>query len=406
MQLINWVFVFLIWQLSVCHLAAQTDARYQKKDSIEIQDKKLQEVEVNILFGYYDQDGNNSPVTGGVGTEKLTDYAPKISVQVPLGEKHKIGLSGGFDTYTSASTDNIDDHVSSASVIDTRIYGNLEYTRLNDEKNTTWDVSVGGSTEYDYNSVQFGAGFSKGFNDDNTMLSFSGGGMFDRWGLYYPEELRGRGPLVDTDQRRSFNVGMSVAQILTRRLQASFTVEGVYQSGLLSTPFHRVYFQEQSRAKLERLPGTRMKVPASVRLNYYPADFLIIKTFYRFYWDDWGATAHTASIELPVKINRFFSVYPFYRFHTQTAADYFKPYKEHDLTQDFYTSDYDLAALQSHNFGFGIHFAPLNGLARIKVPFVEKRKIVFKGVDLRYSHYRRNTGLRANNVSLGLKFVF
>ena len=33
--------------------------------------RPLEEKEVNILFDYYQQDGNHAPVTGGLGTEKL-----------------------------------------------------------------------------------------------------------------------------------------------------------------------------------------------------------------------------------------------------------------------------------------------------------------------------------------------
>ena len=40
------------------------------------------EVEANFLSSYYNQDGNNSPVTGGVGTESLTDFANVFIINV------------------------------------------------------------------------------------------------------------------------------------------------------------------------------------------------------------------------------------------------------------------------------------------------------------------------------------
>jgi hypothetical protein len=117
-------------------------------------------------------------------------------------------------------------------------------------------------------------------------------------------------------------------------------------------------------------------------------------------------TAHTASVELPVKINRFLSVYPFYRYHTQTAADYFLPYKQHTLDEEFYTSDYDLSKLQSHTYGAGIRYSPVNGLARMKLPFKERPVLMVKSIDVKYSHYDRSTGLKADIISLGLSFSF
>ena len=189
-------------------------------------------------------------------------------------------------------------------------------------------------------------------------------------------------------------------------MQASLQLEGIYMNGLLSTPFHRVFFQEQDAAKVEQLPGTRMKIPIAVRFNYHAADFLIAKFYYRYYWDDWGVKGHTASVELPLKINRFLSVYPFYRYHTQTAADHFKPFKEHTLDQEFYTSDYDLSELQSHTYGAGIRYSPVNGLARIKTPFKERPIFMMKSIDVKYSHYDRSTGLKADIISMGLSFSF
>ncbi len=112
--------------------------------------------------------------------------------------------------------------------------------------------------------------------------------------------------------------------MINKRLQMLATVEPSFQDGLLSTPFHRVYFTNGSETT-ERLPGTRLKFPVSLRANYFEGDRAIIRSFYRFYVDDWGMVAHTASIEVPVKLTPFLSVSPFYRFHAQTAVRYFRP---------------------------------------------------------------------------------
>ena len=37
-------------------------------------------LDADFLFGYYDQDGDRSPVTGGVGTEKLHVYSPVLQL--------------------------------------------------------------------------------------------------------------------------------------------------------------------------------------------------------------------------------------------------------------------------------------------------------------------------------------
>ncbi len=55
-----------------------------------------------------------------------------------------------------------------------------------------------------------------------------------------------------------------------------------------------------------------------LRLTYYATDLVQVRSFYRFYNDNFGIMAHTLEVEIPVKLTPFFVLYPFYRFHTQT----------------------------------------------------------------------------------------
>ena len=68
--------------------------------------------EINFVSGYYSQNGNHSAVTGGIGTEKLSDlsntFELKLLKNTRSGITHHFGFMMGFDTYTSASSDKID----------------------------------------------------------------------------------------------------------------------------------------------------------------------------------------------------------------------------------------------------------------------------------------------------------
>ncbi len=189
-------------------------------------------------------------------------------------------------------------------------------------------------------------------------------------------------------------------------MQLSLQAEVVHMSGLLSTPFHRVYFRDQEQARIEHLPGTRLKVPIGLRLNTHLTDWMVARMHYRYYWDDWGIQGHTLSLELPIKLNRFLSIYPHVRYHTQSASKYFQPYKEHSQQDVYYTSDYDLSNLNSLSYGIGLSYSPPNGLARVKLPFKRRPEFIVKSIDLKYSHFDRSNGLRADIVSLGLSFSF
>jgi len=378
----------------------ESDNQLQTSQLYEKPDWKV--IDVDFLSSYYVQDGNHSPVTGGIGTEYLTDFTQKIIVSAPLSAKTTLLMDAGYDYYTSASTDNINNIPSSASSKDMRVHGNIGMNYMVNDNHSV-GVRVGGSGEYDYNSIQGGLNYQWISDDENTAIGLSAQAFIDQWILYYPVELRRQGRLVPTDKRQSYNIGLSYSKVLNKKMQLSLMVEGVKMNGLLSTPFHRVFFNNESLPKVEQLPGSRLKIPIGIRLNTYLTEKIISRMYYRYYWDDWGVKAHTMSIELPYKINRFFSIFPFYRYHTQSAADYFAPYGEHTLDQTYYTSDYDLAQLSSHSYGAGLSYAPAGGITKMKVPFT-KKGITMKSIDLKYSHYTRSPDLRADIVSLGISF--
>src|SRR5687767_13606680 len=108
-------------------------------DSSLYKNRKLKLEEVNFVSSYYHQDGNNSAVTGGNGTEKLSDFATTIDVKFSRYDlrKRKHTLTGelGIDVYSSASSDKIDPNtISSASSGDVRVYPSLTYAITNEEK--------------------------------------------------------------------------------------------------------------------------------------------------------------------------------------------------------------------------------------------------------------------------------
>ncbi|HXB92817.1 MAG TPA: DUF3570 domain-containing protein, partial [Puia sp.] len=162
--------------------------------------------------------------------------------------------------------------------------------------------------------------------------------------------------------------------------------------GYLGLPFHRVYMNT-GKDTIENLPSQRFKLPIGFRLNYFLGDNIILRTYYRFYIDNWGMMSHTANIEVPVKITPFISVSPFYRYYVQKAVTYFAPFAEHTLSDKYYTSNYALASFSSQSFGAGIRIAPPKGLfGNLNL------------LELRYGHYTQTTDLAADVISLNLRF--
>src|ERR1700730_3282598 len=79
----------------------KTDSAYKPR--------KLPFEEANLVSSYYRQDGNNAAVTGGIGSEKLTDFSNSIDLKLSTydrqNHKHSFTAELGIDHYTSASSD-------------------------------------------------------------------------------------------------------------------------------------------------------------------------------------------------------------------------------------------------------------------------------------------------------------
>ena len=366
--------------------------------------KTLKVDEINFVTSYYHQEGDHSPVTGGIGTEKLSDYATTLEIKLNKYDakmrKHELNLELGVDHYTSASSDKIDPHtISSASSADTRIYPSAAYTITNEKTGNAIGVNASFSNEYDYRSIGSGISFAKTSKDNNREFSLKLQAYLDNLKVILPVELRtgntvGRGGnQYPTANRNSFSSSFVFSQVVNKRLQFQLLLDLVYQDGYLGTPFHRIYFSDGSE-KNEKLPASRFKVPLGIRINYFAGDKFIIRSYYRYYQDDWGLSAHTASLELPVKVSAFISVSPFYRYYSQTGVKYFSPYLGHSITEEFYTTDDDLSKFNSNTEGVGLRLSPPGGVFNSKHVNM---------LELRFAHYNRTDGLNSNIVSLNIK---
>nr|WP_321486604.1 DUF3570 domain-containing protein [uncultured Draconibacterium sp.] len=419
---------------SVLAVSAQDD-----NASGEYKKRVLEHTEIDFLLNYYEQDGENAAVTGGHGTEELTDVSPTIVVAVPLNDDDVLTINANISAYTSASSSNInpfdgsqpaDPFVASSGASESDVWANVvgSYSHSSDDRNRLWNANLSVSAEFDYTSFGFGAGRTWLFNEKNTELSLNGNVYLDTWKLLYPIELRPQGgegnsgssfqqlvpgydPSSFTEHpskgRNSYSGSIGLSQILSSRLTGYVSADFILQKGLLSTPFHRIYFADkddyfyenfQLADDIEHLPDSRFKIALGARLNYFVNHRVTLRTFYRYYTDDWGITSHTAKIEVPIKITDKFTVYPSYRFYNQTAADYFAPYNEHLSTEEFYTSDYDLSKFTANNYGFGISYTDVFTKGHIW-------KLGLKSIDLKYHKYDRDSAFSASMFSFGVKFI-
>jgi len=483
------IVVILFLLVGALGFSQDSDTTYKKR--------VLESTEIDFLTSYYSQDGANAAVTGGIGTEELTDFTPTIIISMPLNDDDVLTIDAGISAYTSASSSNLDPFdasgasgggdddddddegdegggggytgpvegspwVASTGASAKDVWGNVtvNYSHSSDDRNKVWSANASVSGEYDYFSVGVGAGHAWLFNEKNTEIGIKGQVFLDTWNPHYPTELdsyleagsnlnngffqgidilnqdgditnkngnatwspiEGFG-LINDKSRNTYSLSLSFSQILTKNAQVSIFLDVIQQQGWLANPMQRVYFGDrdnyyvgnaesipnytstsntnvfQLADDIERLPDTRFKTPIGARFNYYVNETISLRTYYRYYFDDWGMTSHTASLEVPIKLSDQFTIYPSYRYYTQTAIDYFAPYEENLSTQEFYTSDFDLSAFDAHQYGIGIRYTDI--FTKLKI-----FKFGLKSIDLRFQQYDRSTGLNASIISGGFKFI-
>ncbi len=350
---------------------------------------------------------------------------------------------------------------SGASKKDTWLNGNLSYEHSSDDRNTVSSGHISVAHEFDYRSFGFGGSIVKLFNQKNTQLSLTANIFLDTWNPRYPTEIHvykktgGRlyrdffsgvkiydqygqatnklGPntwhpkstdLVDNKARNSYSASLSFSQILSKNLQISVFGDIILQKGWLSSPMQRVYFKDrpnyyigeksdipyytdpkknngvfQLADDIERLPHSRLKTPVGIRMNYYINEYLVLRSYYRYYFDDWNIQSHTFNVELPIKISEYFTLYPSYRYYNQTAAKYFYPYETALSTYQYYTSDYDLSPFSANQYGFGIKYTDVLLDTKIFNLFSLKK------LSLNYNYYQRSNQFHANIITFGTTFI-
>lgn len=388
--------------MAQCCIGQEADSSFQKK--------ALTTLDVQAFFSLYTQEGTHSAVTGGEGDEHLDVYHTGVNLAYGINASLII-FDVSIDVISSPSTDKINFIESSPSAEDNHFQARLGYQYELKKHKLSFGAAYLLGVESDYWSTGISAWFNWLSSDKTRAISVTTDLFFDdlRWGrlsprrdfkpteLIYPVELRYK-DWFDIYHRNSYNLNLNLRQDINKRLKINIGIGATYQEGVLSTPFHRVYFKDLVDPRVENLPQQRIRLPLSIAANWFFKQALVFQSSYRFYWDNFGILAHTLALQTAIKPNNKITLYPFVRGYYQTGSPYFAPYKEHLSTTTFYTSDYDFSRLASFKVGLGLGWYPDARLGK-------KSKFYFNNVILRYAFFYRTDGLSAHIISLqvGLK---
>ncbi len=282
-----------------------------------------------------------------------------------------------------------------------------------------------GSSGSSAGSGSSGTSTSGGGSNGETTSSSSGGstaGSYTGSG-YTTNPITGTTPLPGSDQvnkadykkahRQTLNWHISLDKTLSKTTTLSAIGDVTYQWGLLSTPFHRVYFddgvidEQYKEVRVEHLPGTRARFALGVQARHYINYRLIVRGGVRVYSDTWGMLSHAVHVDLPIRITPALRLVPGYRFSWQSGSRYFVGYSvAAPGSREYYTSDRDLAWFTMHKPSMELRWSPLQRVLNIRSHDRTRTVFSIDALSLRWSAYDRSDGLTATSITFGISSQF
>lgn len=230
------------------------------------------------------------------------------------------------------------------------------------------------SVEHDYYSFGANAGITRDFNRRNTTLGVSGAYTHDIVSPLggAPDPLQSMPPPNEDDDEGEDGEGGSgkgkdivdvvagVTQVLGRKTIVRVDYSLSRSSGYLNDPY-KILSLVQGRGApapgepvdylYERRPGSRLKQAVYGEMRRYIAGS-VLNASYRYFWDDWGITSHTADVLLRVPVAGDHAVEPHVRWYRQNEADFYNQYLvEGQTLPAFASADSRLAAFDALTLG-------------------------------------------------------
>jgi hypothetical protein len=354
---------------------------------------------VRVRYTHYAQTGlgyqSAAGPPGQPGSEWLRVEQPQAEVTARLGERLTERIWVPVDSVTAASPDHSRfgkpydyvDTVTTASAA--TLSSTLDtFTTYRWDRATDLSMRAAFHIEEPFESWIVGLGASRSFAEDNTVVGVSANQIldwFDRFDL--DGNRHGRAT------RSSSNVNVDVTQVLSPTTLANLAYGGTLQVGELSNTWQSVPLSDGTRGE-ERLPPHRLRHAAAVRLaQWLPWEGALLVS-YRAYLDSWDITAHSTEASLAQRIYRGLTVRGTYRFHWQSAPDFFTISAD-PMATGYRTADSDLGRLHAQTVG---------GRLILDLPMARRAHELH--VDIGYERYWRSDNLQVSFTTCALGLLF
>jgi hypothetical protein len=246
------------------------------------------------------------------------------------------------------------------------------------------------SHESDFLGQQVSAEVARDWFGGSSMLALRTAYGFD---YLHPDPHTGGDPTA----RHRQNIDMTAVwtQSLDPKTQTQLGVEVNTVRGFQANPYRHVYSGGQILP--ETHPEARLRQAAFAQVDRYLGTRSSLSLGGRYYGDDWGVHAGSFDVLFNQYIGDRFIVRYRYRYHTQTAASFYRDlYESVDGVDGYRTADYKLQQMSSNLFGI-----------KVSVPF-EGTTRWLDGVvlDLKYERYFDSHSFAANVLEAGFGWPF
>jgi hypothetical protein len=166
---------------------------------------------------------------------------------------------------------------------------------------------------------------------------------------------------------RSGTVGLS--RILTRRWLIGVNGSRSVERGYLTDPYKVISVLDSIGEPVSQLtesrPSKRVRSDVLASSVYHLARNIVYAS-YRYYWDDWGITSHTADARYRIEMGDQAFLQPHVRYYFQTRANFFQPALSPNAPlPEFASSDERLGNLRTLTVGASYGFHPSGGSGEI-----------------------------------------
>ncbi len=180
---------------------------------------------------------------------------------------------------------------------------------------------------------------------------------------------------------------LGATQVLTPNALMSANFEAISDDGFLGSPYRVALVF--GAAVPERVPSTRSSRAFQLRGIVDLGERNVVRGAYRYFWDNWGITAHTVEIGYARYFGADWMADAFVRYHAQTGASFFSNNAASDTT--YVTRNRQLSDFNDGALGLNLVYTALTVPGRYSVT-------VTGGLEVMNFKYNEFTDIRTGQL--------